>query len=152
MEKYTVKSRSPEETEKAGASLAEKLLSENPGELCFVLLEGDVGAGKTAFCRGFSSVISPKSRVKSPSYTIVNEYRRGGVPLFHFDLYRLGEDADISDIGFFEYVKTGHVIIEWSEYLDRTFLPENAVRVHIQKDGETERTITVSKTQKRSGT
>ena len=152
MEEYTVKSKSPEETEKVGASLAGKLLSENPGELCFVLLEGDVGAGKTAFCRGFSSVISPKSRVKSPSYTIVNEYRRGEVPLFHFDLYRLGEDADLSDIGFSEYVKTGHCIIEWSEYLDSELLPGNAVRVHIQKDGETERTITVSLVKERSGT
>ena len=144
MEKYTVKSSSAEETEKIGAALAEGLLTERPESLYFVLLEGDVGAGKTAFCRGFSSVISPGSRVKSPSYTIVNEYRRGDVPLFHFDLYRLGEDADLSDIGFFEYVKSGHCIIEWSEYLDADFLPENVVRVLIQKDSETERLITVS--------
>ena len=125
------------ETEHAGGSLAKKL---SPGAL--VAFTGDLGAGKTAFTRGFASVLSPGSRVKSPSFTIVNEYRRGTTPLFHFDLYRLGESADLSDIGFSEYVENGHCIIEWSEYLNED-IPENAVNVNIEKSGDTDRLITV---------
>lgn len=137
----TYRTFTTEETEAKGAFLAEKLLEEQNGMNFFVLLTGDLGAGKTAFTRGFASVLSEGSRVKSPSFTIVNEYRRGRKPLFHFDLYRLGEGADLEDIGFDEYIHSGHVIIEWSEYLDWD-IPENAVRVNIAKAEGDERVIT----------
>lgn len=117
------------DTERAGARLAEKL--SGSGGFFFIALEGDLGAGKTAFCRGVASFISPGSRVKSPSYTIVNEYRMGKEPLFHFDFYRLGEHCDPSEIGFSEYLESGHCIAEWSEYLDE--LPSGAVKVRITK-------------------
>ena len=71
-----IHSQSVSETEAAGAALAARLEGTCP---CFVALEGDLGAGKTAFARGFVSVLSPGSRVKSPTYTIVNEYRRGNL-------------------------------------------------------------------------
>ena len=143
MDKEVFSSHSPEETEKVGADLAKKLLCRSQGSLFFITLEGGLGAGKTAFTRGVASVVSPGSRVKSPSFTIVNEYRRGEKPLFHFDLYRLGEDNDLSEIGFSEYVENGHCIIEWSEYLSED-LPENSVNVNIEKTGETDRIITVT--------
>ncbi len=150
MENFSVKTYSAEETERAGADIVKRLLSEKRegASYLFIMLRGDLGAGKTAFCRGAASLLSPGSRVKSPSYTIVNEYRRGDVPLFHFDLYRLGEGADLSDIGFFEYVSSGHCIIEWSEYLRDEYIPDGAFAVHISKNSENERTISV----RRAGT
>ena len=130
------------ETEKIGALLAERLAEVKAGENWFVCLTGDLGAGKTAFVRGFASVVSPGSRVKSPTYTVVNEYRRGSVPLFHFDLYRLEDgDSDLDAIGFEEYVDGGHCIIEWSEYLSEK--PACTVYVDIRKDGEDCRNITI---------
>ena len=133
-------SRSTAETEEAGAALARDIQA--LGGRCFVALEGDLGAGKTAFVRGFASVLSPGSRVKSPTYTIVNEYRRGEVPLFHFDLYRMEDPDSLDSIGFDEYVSTGICIAEWSENLgDRR--PENALTVSILKRGENEREIII---------
>ena len=133
-------SRSTAETEEAGAALARDIQAS--GSRCFVALEGDLGAGKTAFVRGFASVLSPGSRVKSPTYTIVNEYRRGAVPLFHFDLYRMEDPDSLDSIGFDEYVSTGICIAEWSENLgDRR--PENALTVSILKRGENEREIII---------
>ena len=134
---YTV-----EETEKYGAALAVHLL--NSGRFpAFVALYGDLGAGKTAFVRGFASVISPGSRVKSPTYTIVNEYRQGKKPLFHFDLYRITSDEDLFGMGFDEYVESGYCIAEWCEHIGSA-IPEEAISVHITKEGETTRKITVS--------
>ena len=79
-----ITTKTPEETAKVGAELAEQLL--NTGKTYFVALYGDLGAGKTVFVRGFTGIASPGSRVKSPTYTIVNEYRKGKTPVFHFDL------------------------------------------------------------------
>ncbi len=133
---------STEETEKVGVMLAEKLAGEAPDDKWFICLTGDLGAGKTAFVRGFASVVSPGSRVKSPTYTVVNEYRKGSAPLFHFDLYRLEDgDSDLEAIGFDEYVESGHCIIEWSEYL--TEKPDGTIFVDIRKDGDECRNITI---------
>ena len=135
-----IRSASTAETEAAGAALAHRLSGAHPP--CFIALEGDLGAGKTAFVRGFASVLSPGSRVKSPTYTIVNEYRRGGVPVFHFDLYRVEDPDELDSIGFDEYLASGICIAEWSEHLgDRR--PADAITVLIEKCGEEERTITV---------
>ena len=138
MEK-TIISHSVEDTEAAGAWLARTLLDNCCGNLRFICLTGDLGAGKTAFTRGFASVVSPGSRVKSPSYTIVNEYRKGEVPLFHFDLYRLGDDPELDSVGFDEYLQSGHIIMEWSEYLPQT--PDGAVTVDIRRTGDNDRSI-----------
>ena len=138
-ERYT--SGSVAETEKIGAAIADALAKKYPGRLLFIMLEGPLGVGKTALTRGVSSVFSPGSRVKSPSYTIVNEYRLGDVPLFHFDLYRLGEDADLDSIGFSEYVEGGHCIVEWSEYLPE--VPQDAIKIVMTPVSEDGRTIEV---------
>lgn len=135
-----ITTKTPEETEKAGAELAQMLL--NAGKKYFVALYGDLGAGKTVFVRGFTGVASPGSRVKSPTYTIVNEYRKGKTPVFHFDLYRIGSTDELEGFGFEEYVENGLCIAEWSENLGDT-IPENMIRVTIEKTVENERTITI---------
>ena len=139
MEIYT---KTVEETERLGTALAEHLCKSGRFP-AFVALYGDLGAGKTAFVRGFASVLSPGSRVKSPTYTIVNEYRQGKKPLFHFDLYRITSDEDLFGMGFDEYVENGYCIAEWCEHIGSA-MPEEAVTVRIEKIDETSRKITVS--------
>ncbi len=130
------------ETESCGARLALHL--QNKGIFpAFVALYGDLGAGKTAFVRGFASVLSPGSRVKSPTYTIVNEYRQGKQPLFHFDLYRITSDEDLFGLGFDEYVENGYCIAEWCEHIGSA-MPEEAVTVTIEKMGDDCRCLTIS--------
>lgn len=135
----TIITTSVEETEKAGFALADELF-DRPD--VFVALYGDLGAGKTAFVRGFAERFSPGSRVKSPTYTIVNEYRKGSRPLFHFDLYRIEDPDELSGFGFDEYVANGVCITEWSENIADE-IPEDAVKVRILKSGENERTIEI---------
>ena len=142
-ERQVIYSSCVAETERAGANTADRALAKYPGRLLFIKLEGTLGAGKTAFTKGVASVISPGSRAKSPSYTIVNEYRRGALPLFHFDLYRLGDDADLSDIGFEEYVKRGHCVIEWSEYLADDADADVLIKVKITPKNDDEREIEI---------
>ncbi len=138
-----ITSLSPEETEGIAATLAADLSKERPDSLLFVCLTGDLGAGKTAFVRGFSSVLSPGSRVKSPTYTVVNEYRKGTAPLYHFDLYRLEDSEDgLDSIGFDHYVQTGHCIFEWSEFLPSR--PADAIEVRITKQGDSARLIEIN--------
>ncbi len=138
--KKIITTKTPEETERVGAELAETLIAS--GKKYFVALYGDLGAGKTVFVRGFTGIASPGSRVKSPTYTIVNEYRKGKIPVFHFDLYRIGSTDELDGFGFEEYVENGLCIAEWSENLG-DMLPENLIRVTLEKAGESERVITV---------
>ena len=126
-----------DETELVGAELA-SYIRENG--IDFVALYGDLGAGKTAFTRGFASVIAPGADVCSPTYTIVNEYD-GAPPLFHFDMYRIEEEDALESIGFYDYLGRGVIITEWSENIPYA-LPEAYVRVDIEKIGEEERKIT----------
>lgn len=133
-----LESNSVEQTEQIGAALAQAVLElQKP---CFVALNGDLGAGKTAFVRGFASVLSPGSRVKSPSYTIVNEYRRGAIPVYHFDFYRLEDEDGLDSVGFDEYLTGGICICEWCEKID-SVRPSDAITVIIEKTGDTARCI-----------
>lgn len=130
----------PEETERLGRDVASAV--NNADGFFFIAMYGDLGAGKTVFVRGLASVLSPASRVKSPTYTIVNEYRKGEKPLFHFDLYRISSQDELDGFGFDEYLASGNCIAEWCENIgDR--LPSGSVRVTIEKLGESERRITV---------
>ncbi len=126
-----------DETELVGTEIAKYVL-EN-GEK-FVALYGDLGAGKTAFTRGFASVIAPDAAVCSPTYTIVNEYD-GAPSLFHFDMYRIEDEDALESIGFYDYFGRGIIITEWSENIPFA-LPERYVRVTIEKLGDDERKIT----------
>lgn len=138
-----IRSAGVADTEKAGAALAARLSRSGIRLPCFVALYGDLGAGKTAFTRGFVSVLSPGSRVKSPTYTVVNEYRRGSVPVFHFDFYRIDGADSLDSIGFEEYLTSGVCIGEWSENV-ALWLPQDAVRVTIRKTGEDTREIKIA--------
>ena len=137
---YAVSTRSPEETEAVGAAVGRAVL--RCGGRPFLAMYGDLGAGKTVFVRGLCSVLSPGSRVKSPTYTLVNEYRRGPVPFFHFDLYRIGGPEELDGFGFEEYQTRGIGAAEWSEKLGEE-LPPGAVIIRIEKTGEDSRRITV---------
>ena len=127
---------SPEDTSAAGAHLAEFILKD--GSLPrFVALRGDLGAGKTEFTRGFASVASPGSTVKSPTYALVNEYKKGKIPIFHFDIYRLADEDDLYSTGYFDYLERGICLVEWFENIPEC-LPDEYFEVIIDKinDGE----------------
>ena len=128
---------SPAETEALGAALAKRLA---PGTV--IAYTGDLGAGKTAFTRGLARGLGYVEPVTSPTYTIVNEYLGGRLPLFHFDMYRLGSAEDLWDIGWEDYLDRGGVCaVEWSENV--TDAMENAIWVRIEKLGDECRRITI---------
>lgn len=128
---------SPEETEKIGEALAKSL---QPGTI--LAYRGDLGAGKTAFTRGLARGLGCKETVTSPTYTIVNEYLGGRLPLFHFDMYRLASSDDLWDIGWEDYLeREGVCAVEWSENVQDAM--EDAITVTIEKLGENTRQITI---------
>ncbi len=128
---------SPEETEAVGQALGKVLA---PGTV--LAYEGDLGAGKTAFTRGLARGLGCTDTVTSPTYTIVNEYLSGRLPLFHFDMYRLRSSDDLFDIGWEDYLDRGGIsAVEWSENVADAM--EDAVRVRIEKTGEESRRIII---------
>ena len=128
---------SPSETEAVGAALAAVL---KPGMV--IAYRGDLGAGKTAFTRGLARGLGVKESVTSPTYTIVNEYLSGSMPLFHFDMYRLGSEDELFDIGWEDYLERGGVCaVEWSENVWGAM--EDAVIVTISRLGEDTRRIEI---------
>ena len=128
---------SPGETEAIGAALGKII---NPGTV--IAYRGDLGAGKTAFTRGLARGLGCTEIVTSPTYTIVNEYLGGRIPLFHFDMYRLRSSDDLFDIGWEDYLDRGGVCaVEWSENVDDAM--EDAIYITIEKLGEDSRRITL---------
>ena len=128
---------SPEETEYVGEALGKVL---TPGSI--IAYRGDLGAGKTAFTRGLARGLGADEQVTSPTYTIVNEYLSGRIPLFHFDMYRLLSSDDLWDIGWEDYLDRGGVCaVEWSENVEDAM--ENAIFVSIEKTGDETRRITI---------
>ena len=129
--------KSYQETEALGQRLAEKVL---PGTV--IAYQGDLGAGKTAFTRGIARGLGCREQVTSPTYTIVNEYLTGSMPVFHFDMYRLHSADDLWDIGWEDYLERGGVCcVEWSENVWEAL--EDPVIVWIEKTGEESRRITI---------
>lgn len=125
MERY---SASEQETEAIGRELAQQLA---PGAV--VAFTGDLGAGKTAFVRGMAQGLGISQRVTSPTFTIVNEYEGGRLPLFHFDMYRLGSADELFDIGWEDYLARGGVCaVEWSENVADA-LEDEPIRVDIRR-------------------
>ncbi len=128
---------SPEETEEVGQALGRVL---KPGTV--LAYTGDLGAGKTAFTRGLARGLGATEQVTSPTYTIVNEYLSGRMPLFHFDMYRLRCADDLWDIGWEDYLDRGGVCaVEWSENVEDAM--DGAIRISIEKTGENTRRIIV---------
>ena len=130
---------SREETEALGGRLADALTG---GRV--VAFTGDLGAGKTAFVSGMAKALGVGERVTSPTFTIVNEYEGGRLPLFHFDMYRLGSADELFHIGWEDYLARGGVCaVEWSENVAEAIEPD-AVRVFIARGvGDDDRVITI---------
>ena len=133
-------SNSPEETEKIAFQVGKTLKAGDS-----VCLDGELGAGKTAFTKGLAKALDVKDYITSPTFTIVNEYI-GKLPMYHFDVYRIGDPEDMYEIGFEEYIfGDGVSIIEWSEKI-MEILPQERINIFIRKDiskGENYREIVV---------
>ena len=138
----TILSHSPEETERVGKELASTIFSRKQ-ETAFIALFGEMGVGKTAFTRGFAEALGCKA-VRSPTYTVVNEYLSGSIPVFHFDMYRIEGEDDLFSIGFDDYLsRRGYSLCEWSENIENE-IPLDAIRVTIERiDEENARKITI---------
>ena len=147
MELYRqINSLTTTDTEAAGALFAKEIISDSTLPR-FVAMEGDLGVGKTVFVRGFVSAISAGSAVRSPTFTLVNEYRKGEVPIFHFDMYRISDDDELYSMGFYDYLNDRRAIslVEWSENITYAF-PKEYFRVRIEKnnpDNTDERLISI---------
>ena len=132
-----VTTRSDEETEALGAALGRRL-----GAGARVLLYGELGAGKTAFVRGLAHGLDiDPDEVSSPTFTLVQEYRGGRLPLFHVDLYRLGA-GEVDDLGLDAQAAHGVLAIEWAERMPRD--DAGAIHVRLEHAGEDRRRIIVT--------
>ena len=125
-----ITTHSADETQALGQKLASRLA---PGDV--IAYFGDLGAGKTASTRGLAQGLGITDPVTSPTYTIVNEYLSGRIPLFHFDMYRLSSSDELFDIGWEDYLSRGGVCaVEWSENVEDAL--QDAIRVTIEKDAD----------------
>ncbi len=122
----------PEET----FALAKRLAEQAKGGEVYCL-DGDLGVGKTVFAQGFGAGLGIEEPMASPTFTILREYHSGRLALFHFDVYRIGSEDEMEEIGFYEMAGSpdGVALIEWSSLI-AGILPENAIHVTIEKDPE----------------
>ena len=127
-------SNCPEETEKIGESIAEKLKGTE-----VIALFGGLGMGKTAFTRGLCRGLGVKDGVSSPTFALVNEYC-GKFNIYHFDMYRVTTWDDLYSTGFFDYIDNGVLVIEWSENIEGA-LPDNAIKITISRGDNDNRRI-----------
>ena len=124
-------SKSPDETFALGRSFGEKAKA---GQI--YCLDGDLGAGKTVFAQGFAEGLGVSETVNSPTFTIVNIYESGRLPLYHFDLYRIEEPEEMEEIGYEEYFYSeGVCLVEWASLVPE-IIPETAVRIVIERTGD----------------
>ena len=122
---------SEKETYDLGKELGAKAV---PGQV--LCIDGDLGVGKTVFTKGFAKGLGVEDDVVSPTFTIIQIYDEGKLPLYHFDVYRIGEPEEMYEIGFEDYFYgEGVCLIEWASLIEE-LLPENAVRIKIEKDLE----------------
>lgn len=125
-------SHSEEDTKKIATNLANKL---NLGDI--VILSGDLGSGKTKFTEGFLSFWNLEDEISSPTFTIVNEYTKNNINIYHLDVYRLNDIEEFYAIGGLEYFNTGICIIEWGELIE-DLLPQNYIKINFSKDDKNE--------------
>lgn len=136
-----ITTHSADETQALGQKLASRLAS---GDV--IAYFGDLGAGKTAFTRGLAQGLGITDPVTSPTYTIVNEYLSGRIPLFHFDMYRLSSSDELFDIGWEDYLARGGVCaVEWSERAEDAF-DGSTVRIDFRRGAQHDgwRVITIT--------
>lgn len=126
-----IETYSPEETFQAG-----KQLGEQAGKGQIYCLDGDLGVGKTVFTQGFARGLGIQSDVNSPTFTIIQQYEEGRLPLYHFDVYRIGDISEMDEIGYEDcFYGEGVCLIEWSSLVEE-IIPETAIEIRIEKDLE----------------
>lgn len=126
-----IETHSPEETFAFGKALGAQAV---PGQV--ICLDGDLGVGKTVFTQGFAEGLGIIGPVNSPTFTIVQVYEEGRLPLYHFDVYRIGDVEEMDEIGYEDYFYgEGVALIEWSTLIEE-IIPETAIHVTIEKDVE----------------
>lgn len=128
MKTYTFTSHSSNETMDFASNLASKL---HIGDV--VVLTGELGAGKTKFTEGFLRYFGLDKEISSPTFNIVNEYKKDDIIIYHFDVYRLEDVSEFYAIGGEEYFSSGICIIEWGELIEEA-LPDNCIRISFEKD------------------
>lgn len=125
----TAESFSPEDTYALGKSLGENA---KPGDV--FCLNGDLGVGKTVFTQGFAAGLGVTEPVNSPTFTIVQQYDNGRLPLYHFDVYRIGDVSEMDEVGYEDcFYGDGVTLIEWSNLIEE-ILPDHVTAVTIEKD------------------
>ena len=135
---FQYKSDAPEKTAELARRLADVL---QPGTV--ICLDGDLGAGKTLFVQNLAAALGVKGEVTSPTFNLMNVYEEGRLPIFHFDLYRLEQEYELEEIGFYDYADApdGLVLIEWAEKFPAC-LPEERIMLQVQRtDVENERLL-----------
>ncbi|MFD1472934.1 tRNA (adenosine(37)-N6)-threonylcarbamoyltransferase complex ATPase subunit type 1 TsaE [Companilactobacillus mishanensis] len=137
MLEYHLTTHSYSETEDFGNKFSTLI---QPGDV--ILLNGDLGVGKTTFTRGLARGLGIKKNVKSPTFTLIREYQDGKLPLYHMDAYRLENNPD-EDLGFDEYFHgNGVTVVEWPQFI-KDEVPEDHISVNIKRAGEDDRDITI---------
>lgn len=129
--KQIFESRSAEETRALGKKMGEEAKASD-----VIALTGDLGVGKTVFTKGIAEGLGITEPVSSPTFTILQEYRSGRLPLYHFDVYRIGDPEEMDEVGFDDYVYgDGLCLIEWAELIS-DLMPEHYRQITIEKDLE----------------
>lgn len=121
---------SEEETKKIASQIASEINGEK-----VIVLNGELGAGKTKFTEGFLSYFGLEKEISSPTFTIVNEYQNEKATIYHFDVYRLSDIDEFYAIGGEEYFSKGICIIEWGDIIEEA-LPKHYMKIDIKKDDE----------------
>ena len=122
------RTESPDETYELGVKMGQEAL---PGQI--YTLDGDLGAGKTVFAKGFAEGLGVTEIVNSPTFTILQTYESGRLPLYHFDVYRIAEPEEMDEIGYEDcFYGNGVTLVEWAELSDE-LIPADAVRIRITR-------------------
>ena len=126
-----IETRKPEETYELGRKMGREA---EPGQI--ICLSGDLGVGKTVFTQGFAAGLGIEGPVNSPTFTILQVYEEGRLPLYHFDVYRIGDVEEMDEIGYEDYFYgDGVCLIEWANLIEE-ILPEKYTEIRIEKDLE----------------
>ena len=132
MENYIYNSKSENDTKKLAIKMASML---KKGDL--IVLCGELGSGKTKFTEGFLTYFGLENEISSPTFTIVNEYKKDDINIYHFDVYRLEDSSEFYAIGGDEYFENGICLIEWGELIEDA-LPNEYIKIDFSRDDSNE--------------